>query len=117
MGNNVNYPAIAVNGSGRGVMAFTLVGNDYFPSAGYTSLDAKIGAGDIHVAAAGVGPQDGFTGYYPFSARRVRQLGHTSHSIRLPGARQTRETHRGEGNTSIALLFLAGCSEGAWRNK
>lgn len=68
-GNNVNYPAIAVNGSGRGVIAFTLVGDDNFPSAGYASLDAKIGAGDIHVAAAGVGPQDGFTGYRPFSNR------------------------------------------------
>ena len=68
-GNNVNYPAVAVNGSGRGVIAFTLVGNDHYPSAGYVSLDAKIGAGDIHVVAEGKGPQDGFTGYLPFSDR------------------------------------------------
>ena len=68
-GNNVNYPAVAVNASGRGVIAFTVVGNDHYPSAGYASLDAKIGAGDIHVAAEGLGPQDGFTGYRPFSTR------------------------------------------------
>ncbi len=66
-GNNVNYPAVAVTDSGRGVMAFTLVGADNFPSAAYASIDAKTGAGDIHVAAAGVGPDDGFTGYRPLS--------------------------------------------------
>jgi hypothetical protein len=67
-GNNVTYPAIAVDGSGRGVMAFTLVGDDHYPSAAYTSIDTKIGAGDVHVAAEGVGPDDGFTGYNPHSA-------------------------------------------------
>ena len=69
VGNNVNYPAVAVNASGRGVIAFTVVGNDHYPSAGYVSLDAKIGAGDVHVAAEGLGPQDGFSGYRPFSRR------------------------------------------------
>ena len=66
--NNVTYPAVAVNGSGRGVMSFTLVGADHYPSAAYTSMDAKIGAGDIHVVAEGVGPDDSFTGYNPQSA-------------------------------------------------
>ena len=66
--NNVSYPAIAVDGSGRGVMAFTLVGADHYPSAAYTSMDEKIGAGDVHVAAEGIGPDDGFTGYNPHSA-------------------------------------------------
>jgi hypothetical protein len=63
--NNANYPAIAVTPSGRGVIAFTLVGADHHPSAGYVSLDAKVGAGDIHVVSEGAGPQDGFTGYFP----------------------------------------------------
>jgi hypothetical protein len=68
-GNNVSYPAIGVIENGRGVMAFTLMGNDHFPSAGYVPLDAKVGAGEIHVAAEGVGPQDGFSGYRPFGTR------------------------------------------------
>ncbi len=72
-GNNVTYPAIAVNNSGRGVMAFTLVGADHYPTAAYTSMDAKIGAGDVHVAAEGVGPDDGFTGYKPTSQYGTRQ--------------------------------------------
>lgn len=61
--NHLTYPAIAVTNSGRGVMAFTVVGDDHYPSAGYTSMDAVIGAGDIHIAAEGVGLDDGFTGY------------------------------------------------------
>ncbi|MFL5310547.1 MAG: hypothetical protein ACJ79H_08870 [Myxococcales bacterium] len=71
--NNLTYPALAVTPSGRGVLAFTLVGDDNFPSAGYVGIDAKIGAGELHVAAAGAGPQDGFTGYLPLvAARRPR---------------------------------------------
>lgn len=64
-GNNLSYPAIAVTQSGRGVMAFTVLGDDHYPSAGYAGIDAKIGVGDIHIAAEGVGPDDGFTGYHP----------------------------------------------------
>jgi hypothetical protein len=64
-GNNLSYPAIAVTQSGRGVMAFTVLGDDHFPSAGYAGIDAVIGVGDIHIAAEGVGPDDGFTGYHP----------------------------------------------------
>jgi hypothetical protein len=64
--NNLTYPAIGVTPSGRGVMAFTVVGNDYYPSAGYAGIDAKVGAGDVHVAAPGLGPADGFTSYKAF---------------------------------------------------
>jgi len=62
-GNNLTYPAVAVLPSGRGVLAFTVVGDNHYPSAGYASLDALIGAGDIHIAAEGVGLDDGFTSY------------------------------------------------------
>jgi len=61
--NHLTRPAVAVTASGRGVIGFTVVGDDYYPSAGYASLDAIAGAGDIHVVATGVGPQDGFTEY------------------------------------------------------
>jgi hypothetical protein len=64
--NNLTYPAIGVTASGRGVMAFTVVGNDYYPSAGYAAIDAQVGVGDVHIAAAGLGPSDGFTSYKAF---------------------------------------------------
>jgi hypothetical protein len=66
--NNLTYPAVAVLPNGRGVMAFTILGDDYYPSAGFASLDALVGAGDIQVAAAGVGPDDGFSAYEFYNA-------------------------------------------------
>jgi hypothetical protein len=61
--NNLIYPAVGVTPSGRGLIAFTVVGDDFYPSAGYAALDEGLGAGDIKIAASGAGPQDGFTGY------------------------------------------------------
>lgn len=63
--NNLTYPALSVLGNGKGVMAFTLVGNDYYPSAGYVTLNGN-GPSGVHVAANGLGPSDGFTSYKAF---------------------------------------------------
>jgi hypothetical protein len=60
--HNVIYPAVAVLPNGAGVMAFTLVGKDYYPSAAYTSIDRQ-GTGDVYVARKGAGPEDGFCEY------------------------------------------------------
>jgi len=64
--NNVTYPAIAVTKDGNGVMAFTLVGRDFFPSAAFASITAD-GVGAVQVAAQGIGPADGFTGTAVFN--------------------------------------------------
>jgi hypothetical protein len=64
--NNVIYPAIAVTPGGQGVMAFTLVGRDHYPSAAFASIDAG-GVGPVQVAAEGLGPADGFSGYQIFN--------------------------------------------------
>jgi hypothetical protein len=64
--NNLTYPAIGVTSSGEGVMAFTVVGRDYYPSAGYASLNADSGTGKVKIAAQGVGPDDGFSNYKAF---------------------------------------------------
>ncbi|MFI5908547.1 hypothetical protein [Dactylosporangium sp. NPDC051541] len=71
-GNNLTYPAIGVNARGQGVMAFTLVGDGYFPSAAYSAFDGRTGAGAIYLARAGLGPQDGFTGYKALSGNPPR---------------------------------------------
>jgi hypothetical protein len=65
-GDNLLYPSIGVTADGRGVITFSLVGPDFFPSAAYASIDAAEGVGDIHIAGAGQGPEDGFTGYDQF---------------------------------------------------
>jgi len=63
--NNLTYPAVAVTPSGAGAMGFTIVGRDYYPSAGWAPIDAS-GVGDIHVISPGLGPSDGFTSYGAF---------------------------------------------------
>ena len=65
--NNITYPAIAVRPDGKGVMAFTLVGRDFFPSAAFASIDAG-GVGPVQIAATGLGPSDGFSGTSVFNA-------------------------------------------------
>jgi hypothetical protein len=66
--NNVNYPAIALlKGGGKGVMAFTLVGGDHYPSAAYVTLNNGKVAGTVHVAGAGKGPEDSFCEYIAFN--------------------------------------------------
>jgi len=69
---DLTYPALAVTNSGRGVIVFTLTGDNDYPSAAYAGLDAKIGMGDVQIAAAGVGAWDGFTSYKVFGAGRPR---------------------------------------------
>ena len=64
--NNLTYPAIAVGANGKGVIAFTVVGETNYPSAGYATIDAAGNVGPVHIAAAGRGPSDGFTSYKAF---------------------------------------------------
>jgi hypothetical protein len=64
--NNLTYPAIAMTPSGKGVIAFTVMGQDFYPSAGYARIDASGNVGPIHIAASGLGPDDGFTSYKAF---------------------------------------------------
>jgi hypothetical protein len=66
-GQNVLYPAIAVNGNGDGIVGFTISGPGFFPSAAYTRISEDNGAGHIHVLGAGALPDDGFTMYPPIS--------------------------------------------------
>ncbi len=69
---DLTYPAIGVLENGRGVMTFTLTGDNNYPSAAYAGLDAKVGLSDIQIAAAGAGPWDGFTSYVVFGSGRPR---------------------------------------------
>jgi hypothetical protein len=69
-GNNLVYPAVATLSNGTGVMAFTLAGEDYYPSAAYADVqvDANgMSVGQVKLAATGLGPQDGFSEYHVFS--------------------------------------------------
>jgi hypothetical protein len=62
---SVLYPSVAVNSSGKGVVAFSVVGKDFFPSAGYAPIDVN-GVGAIRISGPGALPEDGFSGYPQF---------------------------------------------------
>jgi hypothetical protein len=67
-GQNVLMPAIAATTSGMGAMVYTLAGPAYYPSAAYSLVGTSGVTGAVHMAAAGVGPQDGFSEYFPGGA-------------------------------------------------
>lgn len=78
---SVLYPSVAVNSSGKGVVAFSVVGLDFFPSAGYAPIDVN-GTGAIRISGAGALPDDGFSGYAQFGAsNRVGRWGDYSAAV------------------------------------
>jgi hypothetical protein len=70
---DVIFPSIGVTPNGAAFMAFTLSGPDYFPSSAYTPITT--GAGSVRVAGAGVGPEDGFTGYAAYQPVPPTEVG------------------------------------------
>lgn len=61
-GENVFYPSVAIGEDGRGIIAFALSGHDFFPSTAFARVSHR-GTGPVRIAANGVGPDDGFSGY------------------------------------------------------
>jgi hypothetical protein len=64
--DNVLFPSIGVNASGKGVMTFTVAGQNYYPSAAYVPIDAS-GVKDGAIYGLGRVPEDGFTCYPEYS--------------------------------------------------
>ena len=62
-GQSLLYPDLAVNASGVGDMVFTLTGSKFYPSAAYVAFGGSGPTGNVQIAAAGSGPEDGFTCY------------------------------------------------------
>lgn len=79
-GDNVIFPSLAFAGDGAGVLAFTLVGQDYFPSAAYVKV-GEDGMSAVHIAADGAAPDDGFSGYVAYSGGNVGRWGDYSAAV------------------------------------
>jgi len=62
-GTSLMYPFVTLDRRGLGVMALSLTGPNDYPSAGYVAFDMNGTQGSVHVARAGVAPEDGFTCY------------------------------------------------------
>ena len=79
--NSVMFPAVGVNALGKAAISFSVVGEDFFPSAAYAVLDAVNGAGPIIISGPGVAPDDGFSGYAPFATRGAARWGDYSAAV------------------------------------
>jgi hypothetical protein len=80
LGNNVFYPSIGVTDEGKGVMTFTLSGTNYFPSSAYVRINEDR-VSSIRIAAQGVAPDDGFTGYPEFGGAGSGRWGDYSAAV------------------------------------
>lgn len=78
----LTFPSIGVNGSGRGVIAMTLMGPNAYPSAAQIAIDASGTHGSVEVVRQGFRPEDGFTCYEAFiGAPTVCRWGDYSASV------------------------------------
>ncbi len=73
--NNVIFPSVGVDRDGDGAIVYTLVGPDYFPSVAYTPFSDVTASQFVHIAGAGEGPDDGFTGYPQYGGNGVARWG------------------------------------------
>lgn len=81
-GNHLLRPAIAVNAQGQGVIAATLVGPGYFPSAAFATIDLTPNTpSSLRVVAAGAFPEDGFSAYPPQPTSPVARWGDYSTAV------------------------------------
>jgi hypothetical protein len=80
-GEDVLFPSLGINADGNGVIAFTLAGNDYFPSAAYVDVIQGFALPFVHVAGAGQDPDDGFTIYPAEGGNGVGRWGDYSAAV------------------------------------
>jgi hypothetical protein len=78
---DVLFPSLGINEDGNGVIAFTLAGNDYFPSAAYVDVIQGFALPFVHVAGAGQDPDDGFTIYPAEGGNGVGRWGDYSAAV------------------------------------
>jgi hypothetical protein len=98
-GENLIYPAIGISDDNQGAMVFTLAGPNFFPSAAFVRFNQDGAQGEVHVAAEGVAPDDGFSGYVgvPSNIQLTGRWGDYSAAVA-----------DGEHNIIIATEYISG---------
>jgi len=61
-----SFPSVGVDDRGRGVVAYSLMGPAYYPSAAWTPISNRGTSGVVKVARLGFRPEDGFSCYPQF---------------------------------------------------
>ncbi|MDQ1686992.1 MAG: hypothetical protein QOC82_3729, partial [Frankiaceae bacterium] len=67
---NAIFPAIATDASGHGYISYTLSGDNWYPSAAYSTFSAGPGSA-ANIAGVGAAPEDGFCGYLFFNCAQT----------------------------------------------
>jgi hypothetical protein len=80
-GNNAFYPSLGINGDGDGAIAFSLSGDNYFPSAAYVVVHDSDADHSVHIAGEGKDPDDGFSGYPQYGGSGVGRWGDYSAAV------------------------------------
>ena len=80
-GESVIFPSLAFTNGDDGIVGFTLVGPDYFPSAAYMNVGDDNNRSAVHIAADGAAPDDGFSGYVFYSGFHVGRWGDYSAAV------------------------------------
>ena len=80
---SVMFPSIAVGGDGRPLLVASMSGPDYYPSVGLQP-PRRVAFGPLHVAGAGVAPNDSFGGYEPYGEPDVARWGDYSAALTSP---------------------------------
>ncbi|CAI5501133.1 unnamed protein product [Closterium sp. Naga37s-1] len=102
-GNSLIQPTIALNRHGKGIIAASLAGRSFYPSAAYATLNANVDIGRVVVAGAGKAPLDDYKGY---------REGATEHRYGDYMAATVDE----EGNAWAAVQYVAGEPRSEWSN-
>jgi hypothetical protein len=78
---DVLFPSIGVTPAGKAVMAFTLAGPDFHPSAAWAPVSLTTGAGPVFVAAAGQNADDDFSATKAFQGVGASRWGDYSAAV------------------------------------
>ena len=62
-GSFVSFPSIGVNDAGNGVVAYSLMGDRFYPSAAQTGISRRGLTSGVQIVRNGFKPEDGFTCY------------------------------------------------------
>jgi hypothetical protein len=62
-GSFVSFPSIGVNDAGNGVIAYSLMGDRFYPSAAQTGISRRGLTSGVQIVRNGFKPEDGFTCY------------------------------------------------------
>jgi hypothetical protein len=102
---DVIFPSIGVTPAGRAVMAFTLTGPDYHPSAAWAPLSLSSGAGPIYIAGAGQNADDDFSSVKAYGGSGSGRWGDYTAAVSDPS-----------GNVWMGVEYISGVERTYYAN-